>query len=1263
MSSIEERYVKKTTEQSIMEKDWAAGSSERTELQSDVVIDGKLINTKITYSPKLYKCVDEVVVNALDHMVNCWLRGGKSHVTRITIGLDRDGMIWVENDGPGIETGFHRVEKMHVPQLIFGCTWAGSNSDKPLDSITGGTNGIGAKVANIMSDKFIVETTSDGTYYHQVWTNNMEKVESPTIIDQKKNRGAVPAEKWVPHTRISFRPSYDKFGYDLTDDAVFTEFENLLITRTYYAAVYAGSISHPVKVFWKNQLISCNSVAALAQMMYEEDQIITTSLGKIPRGTNHLDIQVKKGSKTITIPVYEWQLAVAVAEGGDKTIKNMRQTSIVNGIVVAVGCHLDFIKRRLIESIKERIEKTTKSKTALKSETLAANLHIFLCCKIPAVSWNGQAKETLSLAFKDVKTYFDNYVIPPAFISKVAEKLEAVIADSLGEKTTKRRRTVIVDKYERAVFSSDPKKCRKCCLILTEGDSAASRARKGMTEESSDGKPIIGFNYYGLYTLGGVIQNVRRLVKKIMTPTGVKFIISDKLKKSDFWKNFIDITNLDPSLSYDPASPTYEKEMATLNYGGGIIGLVDQDLDGVGKIFGLVLNIFEYIWPKLIENGFVKRFATPLQRAYPKAAGGLIEEFYSNAEFEKWQESNDASKYTIHYIKGLATHTDDEVIHMFKNFEKNLYTYTMEDVEKSRDLFYTYYDVEADLRKEVLSTPPRDCNNDLLLAQRRKMKIDIVDHIEDEVKAYERSDLLQKLWCVVDGMNQSGRKILDAGFKYFGPKSQPVKVQSFAGTVKELCNYHHGQVSIEDSIKGKAFLAVGGVQLPQFQPYGEFGTRNHGGKDAGQSRYIGTKLNYRLVSIIYPQADYHILQFTFEDGKRGEPKYFIPIIPMALVESTEIPSHGWKISVWAKDAIDVIGKVRARIRDEHLDDPSMKWFTEGYTGKIRFMNGSPYSFGRYTYDKVKNTIHVTELPLRVWTTPWYNHIVGIGKKKKSDDKQEKIEARKYVDPNKCANHSGKNVNVQIALTPGGYEAICAEYARKRNKLDCDPIEDYFGLRSHMVSHLNMIGTDGEVVELCEYGEIFNYWYPLRRNLFKIRIERQIILTRLKIIMIKNCVRYISEGLSEKIKKKSGAEVNKILTDHKFDRIYSEKLNNPGFIPNDELEAVILHGRLDTANGEDLVEKDSDDDQLGRGATYRYLLRINDLQRITHGIEKRQAELRKMEDLLATLTEQLKETPFPGAQHWLSELDRLESVIREGRETDWMFSEKNRNKFK
>lgn len=63
----------------------------------------------------------------------------------------------------------HSTEKIYTPELIFGHLLAGSNFNDEEKKLTGGRNGYGAKLANIYSHEFTVETADkkSGQKYKQ----------------------------------------------------------------------------------------------------------------------------------------------------------------------------------------------------------------------------------------------------------------------------------------------------------------------------------------------------------------------------------------------------------------------------------------------------------------------------------------------------------------------------------------------------------------------------------------------------------------------------------------------------------------------------------------------------------------------------------------------------------------------------------------------------------------------------------------------------------------------------------------------------------------------------------------------------------------------------------------------------------------------------------------------------------------------------------------------------------------------------------------
>lgn len=107
-------------------------------------------------------------------------------MSSLKVVIDRDAhSIEVTNDGRGIPVEMHATEGVWIPELIFGTLLTSSNYDDDEAKVTGGRNGYGAKLANIYSKKFVVETVDGkaGKKYKQAFTDNMGKKGKPTISD------------------------------------------------------------------------------------------------------------------------------------------------------------------------------------------------------------------------------------------------------------------------------------------------------------------------------------------------------------------------------------------------------------------------------------------------------------------------------------------------------------------------------------------------------------------------------------------------------------------------------------------------------------------------------------------------------------------------------------------------------------------------------------------------------------------------------------------------------------------------------------------------------------------------------------------------------------------------------------------------------------------------------------------------------------------------------------------------------------------------
>lgn len=109
-----------------------------------------------------------------------------------------------------------------------------------------------------------------------------------------------------------------------------------------------------------------------------------------------------------------------------------------------------------------------------------------------------------------------------------------------------------------------------------------------------------------------------------------------------------------------------------------------------------------------------------------------------------------------------------------------------------------------------------------------------------------------------------------------------MKVAQLAGYVAEHSAYHHGEMSLCSTIVGMAQDFPGSNNLNLLLPLGQFGTRYENGKDSASSRYIFTKLN-PLTRYLFKEEDDHILDYQEEENQTIEPHYYLPILPVVLI--------------------------------------------------------------------------------------------------------------------------------------------------------------------------------------------------------------------------------------------------------------------------------------------------------------------------------------------------------------------------------------------
>jgi len=142
-------------------------------------------------------------------------------------------------------------------------------------------------------------------------------------------------------------------------------------------------------------------------------------------------------------------------------------------------------------------------------------------------------------------------------------------------------------------------------------------------------------------------------------------------------------------------------------------------------------------------------------------------------------------------------------------------------------------------------------------------------------------------------------------------------------------------------------------------PEGQFGSRALGGRDSAHARYVFTKLS-KITRFLFKKEDDNLMNYLIEEGQRIEPEWYLPIIPMCLVNGTEGIGTGWYSSIPCYNPLDLVEAIKRKLDDKPLE-PIHPWFRY-YTGRIVPYNGEYLVIGKYNI-KMPNHLEILELPI------------------------------------------------------------------------------------------------------------------------------------------------------------------------------------------------------------------------------------------------------------------------------------------------------------
>jgi len=816
-----------------------------------------------------------------------------------------------------------------------------------------------------------------------------------------------------------------------------------------------------------------------------------------------------------------WEVAIAMSND------DFKQVSFVNGInTLKGGKHVEYIANNIATAICKIIKQ--KKKIDMERSLVKKLLFVGVKCEIVNPDFDSQTKETLTTPEKKFGSTcdFNDKFIDRIVKLGIVERALDLHQRKIQKQDTKKKNGRLYDilKLEDANEAGTAALSAQCTLILTEGDSAKATAVAGFS--------VVGRDLFGVYPLKGKMINTR---DKATSAVG-----REQISKNEELNNIKRILGLETGKKYT--------SLAELRYGRVMI-MTDQDVDG-SHIKGLFVNWISSNWPELIKLGFVTCMLTPIIKA---TKGKTVLSFYSISAFQEWSGTDAASgNWKIKYYKGLGTSTSQEAKEYFRDLKMMNFIWTEASDDKIDMVFNKK---RAEDRKDWLRTT----YDPKMIMDTSDQDLPLERFVDQEMIFFSVADNERSIGSLIDGLKPSQRKILYSCFK----KNQrdEIKVAQLTGYVSEHSGYHHGEVSLNQTIVGMAQDFMGSNNIELLLPNGSFGTRLQGGKDAASARYIYTCLNL-LTDVLFPAADRPLLTYLEDDGMSIEPSYYVPILPLALVNGVRGIGTGWSTYIPNFNPLQISEQIRQRLMGTRTVFENLIPHYNGFRGHILSISEKSFmTKGVYTITEY-NKIVISELPIESsvsWTNDYKEFLDSLfvsqdEEKKKSkkggaaatEDKSEKSE--KASDTSAAAFVKGVKlgstdnvVHFELDVDPDMLQQMLANPSTDDPNVNI--LEKTLRLTSKIsVTNMNLYDENGKIVKYNSVAEIMEAFYIVRLDFYEKRKINQLLVLEEELKMLRNRERFVKGIVDDSIHvfKKTTTELNELLESLGFLRLKNGK---------------------------------------------------------------------------------------------------------------------------
>lgn len=605
----------------------------------------------------LHHLVYEVVDNSIDEAL-------AGHCKNISVDINQDNSITVQDDGRGIPTGMHTKENRSALEVVMTVLHAGGKFDKGSYKVSGGLHGVGVSCVNALSTKLLVSVNREGKSFEQEYAKGVPQY--PVRETGKSDRTGTRVQFW-PDGTIFTTTEYNKEILEgrLRELAFLNRKITIVLrdlreldengtpyTKTFYSE---GGIVEFVEMIDKN----ANRAPLIPQTIY-------------------CDGHDEKSNVAV-------EVAMIYNAGYQENI-----FSYVNNInTIEGGTHVAGFRRsitRVFKSYGDKQGMFEKAKVAIEGDDFREGISAIISVKVPEPQFEGQTKTKLGnsevMGIVDVtlsrvlEAYLEeNPRDAKTIIQKVILAAQARAAAKRARDMVQRKSVLVGGGLPGKLADCSEKDPGMCELFLVEGDSAGGTAKQGRDR-----------SFQAILPLRGKILNVEKAMEH-------------KIYDNEEIRNMFTALGVKIGTPEDPKA----LDISKLRYHKLII-MTDADVDG-SHIATLILTfIFRYM-KALVEQGYIFIAQPPL---YLIKKGKEQEYAWNDLErkalIQLYGQGKDESVNTQRY-KGLGEMNAEQLWETTMNpATRTLKQVTMDSAAEADRIFSMLMGDEVPPRREFIET-------------------------------------------------------------------------------------------------------------------------------------------------------------------------------------------------------------------------------------------------------------------------------------------------------------------------------------------------------------------------------------------------------------------------------------------------------------------------------------------------------------------------------------------------------------------------------